>query len=82
MAFYGAIGFEFECEPANADTNPPLRALFGLPDARIRRQFGRSPIIEGGVEIVRRALRLKNRRDAFRRRAENRFTAAAATSAC
>jgi catechol 2,3-dioxygenase-like lactoylglutathione lyase family enzyme len=52
VAFYRAVGFEFDGEPANADANSPLRALFGLPDARIRWQIGRSPAIEGGVEIV------------------------------
>lgn len=52
VAFYRAIGFEFEGAPANADDNPQLRALFGLPDARIRWQVGRAPAIEGGVEIV------------------------------
>jgi catechol 2,3-dioxygenase-like lactoylglutathione lyase family enzyme len=52
VAFYRALGFEFDGEPANADANPQLRALFGLPDARIRWQIGRSPTIEGGVEIV------------------------------
>ncbi len=52
VAFYRAIGFEVEGEPANADANPQLRAMFGLPDARLRWQIGRAPPIEGGVEIV------------------------------
>jgi catechol 2,3-dioxygenase-like lactoylglutathione lyase family enzyme len=52
VAFYRAIGFEVDAEPANADANPQLRALFGLPDARLRFQIGRAPPLEGGVEIV------------------------------
>jgi catechol 2,3-dioxygenase-like lactoylglutathione lyase family enzyme len=52
VAFYRAIGFEFAGEPANADANPQLRAMFGLPDARLRWQVGRVPHMPGGVEIV------------------------------
>jgi catechol 2,3-dioxygenase-like lactoylglutathione lyase family enzyme len=52
VAFYRAIGFEIEGEPANADENPQLRAMFGLPDARLRWQIGRAPSVQGGVEIV------------------------------
>jgi predicted enzyme related to lactoylglutathione lyase len=52
VEFYRAIGFEVEGEPANADANPQLRAMFGLPDARLRWQVGRAPSIQGGVEIV------------------------------
>jgi catechol 2,3-dioxygenase-like lactoylglutathione lyase family enzyme len=52
VAFYRAIGFEFEGEPANADANPQLRAMFGLPDARLRWQIGRAPTLQAGVEIV------------------------------
>jgi predicted enzyme related to lactoylglutathione lyase len=52
VAFYGAIGFQFQGEPANADANPQLRAMFGLPDARLRYQIGRAPSIAGGVEII------------------------------
>src|SRR5262245_10258049 len=52
IAFYGAIGFQFQGDPANADTNPQLRAMFGLPDARLRYQIGRAPSIAGGVEII------------------------------
>lgn len=51
-AFYRAIGFQLDGEPANADANRELRALFGLPDARLRWQIARAPSIEGGVEIV------------------------------
>ena len=52
IAFYGAIGFEFQGEPSNADANPQLRAMFGLPDARLRYQIGRAASIAGGVEII------------------------------
>jgi catechol 2,3-dioxygenase-like lactoylglutathione lyase family enzyme len=52
IAFYRAIGFQFQGEPSNADTNPQLRAMFGLPDARLRYQIGRAPSIAGGVEII------------------------------
>jgi catechol 2,3-dioxygenase-like lactoylglutathione lyase family enzyme len=53
VAFYrDGIGFEVEGEPANADENPQLRAMFGLPDARLRWQIGRAPATPGGVEIV------------------------------
>jgi catechol 2,3-dioxygenase-like lactoylglutathione lyase family enzyme len=53
IAFYQAIGFQFQGEPANADTNPQLRAMFGLPDARLRYQIGRAPAVPGGgVEII------------------------------
>src|SRR5262245_40044752 len=52
IAFYRAVGFEFQGEPANADANPQLRAMFGLPDARLRYQIGRAPPIPGGVEII------------------------------
>jgi catechol 2,3-dioxygenase-like lactoylglutathione lyase family enzyme len=52
IAFYGAIGFQFQGDPATADANPQLRAMFGLPDARLRYQTGRAPSIAGGVEII------------------------------
>src|SRR5690242_11395171 len=52
IAFYRAIGFQFQGEPSTADTNPQLRAMFGLPDARLRYQIGRAPSIAGGVEII------------------------------
>ena len=52
VAFYRAIGFEVRGEPGNADANPQLRAMFGLPDARLRWQIGRVPPIQGGVEII------------------------------
>jgi catechol 2,3-dioxygenase-like lactoylglutathione lyase family enzyme len=53
IRFYrDGIGFEFMGEPANADANPQLRAMFGLPDAKLRYQIGRAPGIPGGVEII------------------------------
>ena len=53
VAFYrDGIGFEFQGEPGNADANPQLREMFGLPDAKLRWQIGRAPGIQGGVEIV------------------------------
>ena len=53
VAFYrDGVGFEVSGEPTNADANPQLRAMFGLPDARLRQQIGRAPPLPGGVEIV------------------------------
>jgi len=53
VAFYrDGIGFELQGAPANADANAPLRAMFGLPDARLRWQIVRAPPIAGGVEII------------------------------
>jgi catechol 2,3-dioxygenase-like lactoylglutathione lyase family enzyme len=53
IRFYrDGIGFEFQGEPGNADGNPQLRAMFDLPDARLRWQIGRARGIDGGVEIV------------------------------
>ena len=53
VAFYrDGIGFEVRGEPTNADANPQLRAMFGLPDAHLRQQIGRAPPTPGGVEIV------------------------------
>lgn len=53
IAFYrDGIGFDVQGEPASADENPELRAMFGLPDARLRWQIGRAPPTPGGVEIV------------------------------
>ena len=53
ISFYGALGFQFQGDPANADANPQLRAMFGLPDARLRYQIGRAPAVAGGgVEAV------------------------------
>ncbi len=53
VAFYrDGIGFEVRGEPTNADANPQLMAMFGLPDARLRQQIGRAAPTPGGVEIV------------------------------
>ena len=53
VAFYrDGIGFEVQGEPTNADQNPQLRAMFGLPNAGLRQNIGRAPPIPGGVEIV------------------------------
>ena len=53
VAFYrDGIGFDIPGEPANADENPQLRAMFGLPDARLRWQIGRAAPTPGGVEII------------------------------
>jgi catechol 2,3-dioxygenase-like lactoylglutathione lyase family enzyme len=53
VAFYrDGVGFEVKGEPTNADANPQLRAMFGLPDAHLRQQIGRAPPTPGGVEIV------------------------------
>jgi catechol 2,3-dioxygenase-like lactoylglutathione lyase family enzyme len=53
VAFYrDGVGFEVRGEPTNADANPPLRAMFGLPDAHLRQQIARAPPTPGGVEIV------------------------------
>ena len=52
IAFYRAVGFEFQGEPANADANLPLRQMFGLPDAKLRYQIGRAAGLPGGVEII------------------------------
>jgi len=53
IRFYrDGVGFEFMGEAANADANPQLRAMFGLPDAKLRYQIGRAPGIQGGVEII------------------------------
>jgi catechol 2,3-dioxygenase-like lactoylglutathione lyase family enzyme len=52
IAFYRAVGFEFQGEPANADANLPLRQMFGLPEAKLRYQIGRAQGLPGGVEII------------------------------
>jgi catechol 2,3-dioxygenase-like lactoylglutathione lyase family enzyme len=53
VAFYrDGIGFDVQGEPTNADANPQLMAMFGLPDARLRQQIGRALPTPGGVEIV------------------------------
>ena len=53
VAFYrDGLGLEVQGAPANADTNPALRNMFGLPDAQLRWQIGRPAGMRSGVEIV------------------------------
>jgi catechol 2,3-dioxygenase-like lactoylglutathione lyase family enzyme len=53
VAFYrDGLGLDVQGEPANADANPALRDMFGLPDAHLRWQIGRPPGMRTGVEIV------------------------------
>jgi catechol 2,3-dioxygenase-like lactoylglutathione lyase family enzyme len=53
VAFYrDGVGLETMGEPSNADTNLPLRNMFGLPDARLRWTVARAPGLRSGVEIV------------------------------
>jgi catechol 2,3-dioxygenase-like lactoylglutathione lyase family enzyme len=53
IAFYrDGIGLDVAATPSNADANPALRNMFGLPDAQIRWSIGRPPAMRSGVEIV------------------------------
>jgi catechol 2,3-dioxygenase-like lactoylglutathione lyase family enzyme len=53
VAFYrDGLGLDVQGPPSNADTNPALRSMFGLPDAQLRWQIGRPPAMQRGVEIV------------------------------
>ena len=53
IAFYrDGLGLDVQGPPSNADANPALRNMFGLPDAQLRWSIGRAPGIRGGVEIV------------------------------
>ena len=53
VAFYrDGLGLDVQGTPSNADTNPALRDMFGLPDAQLRWQIGRPPAMRTGVEIV------------------------------
>jgi catechol 2,3-dioxygenase-like lactoylglutathione lyase family enzyme len=57
VAFYrDGIGFEVQSEPSDADEDPQRRALFGLPEARLRWQLAlmsQGPASRSaGVEIV------------------------------
>ena len=53
VAFYrDGLGLDVQGAPSNADTNPALRNMFGLPDATLRWQIGRPPAMRTGVEIV------------------------------
>jgi catechol 2,3-dioxygenase-like lactoylglutathione lyase family enzyme len=53
LAFYrDGLGLEVQSPPGDASANPALRAMFGLPDARIRWAIARTPAVPGGVELV------------------------------
>jgi catechol 2,3-dioxygenase-like lactoylglutathione lyase family enzyme len=53
IAFYrDGIGLDIMGTPANAEQNPALRNMFGLPDAQLRWMVGRPPSMRTGVEIV------------------------------
>jgi catechol 2,3-dioxygenase-like lactoylglutathione lyase family enzyme len=53
VAFYrDGIGFTVQGEPTNADNNPQLMRMFGLPHARLVQNIGRALPTPGGVEIV------------------------------
>ena len=53
VAFYrDGLGLDVQGTPSNADANPALRNMFGLPDAQLRWQIGRPPAMRTGVEIV------------------------------
>jgi catechol 2,3-dioxygenase-like lactoylglutathione lyase family enzyme len=53
IAFYrDGLGLDVAGTPNNADANPALRNMFGLPDAQIRWSIGRPPAMRTGVEIV------------------------------
>lgn len=53
VAFYrDGLGLDVQGAPANADTNPALRNMFGLPDASLRWMIGRPGGMRTGVEMV------------------------------
>ena len=53
VAFYrDGLGLDVQGSPANADANPALRHMFGLPDASLRWLIGRPGAMRTGVEIV------------------------------
>lgn len=53
LAFYrDGVGLQATGAPSNADTNVPLRHMFGLPEARLRWTVARVPSMTNGVEIV------------------------------
>ena len=53
VAFYrDGLGLDVQGAPANADANPALRNMFGLPDASLRWLVGRPGGMRTGVEIV------------------------------
>lgn len=53
IAFYrDGIGLDIQGTPANAEQNPALRNMFGLPDAQLRWMVARPAGMRTGVEIV------------------------------
>jgi catechol 2,3-dioxygenase-like lactoylglutathione lyase family enzyme len=53
IAFYrDGIGLDVQGTPANAEQNPGLRNMFGLPDAQLRWMVARPAGMRTGVEIV------------------------------
>jgi catechol 2,3-dioxygenase-like lactoylglutathione lyase family enzyme len=53
IAFYrDGLGLDVAGAPSNAEANPALRNMFGLPDAQLRWSVGRPPAMRTGVEIV------------------------------
>ena len=50
--YHEGLGLEVMGAPSNADTNAPLRNMFGLPDARLRWTVARPAGARQGVEIV------------------------------
>jgi catechol 2,3-dioxygenase-like lactoylglutathione lyase family enzyme len=53
IAFYrDGLGLDVQGQPSNADANPALRNMFGLPDAQLRWTIGRPPAMRTGIEIV------------------------------
>jgi catechol 2,3-dioxygenase-like lactoylglutathione lyase family enzyme len=53
VAFYrDGLGLDVQGAPANADTNPALRNMFGLPGAQLRWLIGRPAGMRSGVEMV------------------------------
>jgi catechol 2,3-dioxygenase-like lactoylglutathione lyase family enzyme len=53
VAFYrDGLGLTVQGAPGNADANAALRAMFGLPDAKIRWSIAQPEGLRGGVEIV------------------------------
>jgi catechol 2,3-dioxygenase-like lactoylglutathione lyase family enzyme len=53
VAFYrDGLGLEPQGPQGDASSNPALRNMFGLPDAKLRWQITRTAALRGGVEIV------------------------------
>src|SRR5215510_4859700 len=53
LAFYrDGIGLDVQGTPANAEQNPALRNMFGLPDAQLRWMVSRPAGMRTGVESL------------------------------